>query len=203
MFETGEILSLRLKPCHETIHVRIHSMPTEFTMSATMVVDVLSQPSSPDHPLPPRVFLKLYDRRFADACRDVHGLGEWSPEIESEILELSRTKVGAAEEILKAYLESTSKEDFGEELTVTEREVWLWENLRNDCKLEREAYEALREHQGRLIPKFYSKVEYSIQIQDVRPLVHIACHCHDLVLTNSCRLDRRDFRLSSSRHMES
>lgn len=39
-------------------------MPTELTMSATMVVDVLSQPSTLITRFPPRAFLKLYDRRF-------------------------------------------------------------------------------------------------------------------------------------------
>lgn len=42
-----------------------------------------------------------------------------------------------------------------------EKETCLWDTLKDDFEREVEVYDELREHQGRLIPQFYTKVYFA------------------------------------------
>ncbi|KLU82137.1 hypothetical protein MAPG_01214 [Magnaporthiopsis poae ATCC 64411] len=150
MYEIGQTLSLQLIPAEVTVEARIHDLPVKFSLSAGMVVDILSHPPSLD--LPSRAFLKLYDHRCASQYRSEQKLGDRTPGVEKQPLNLSRS--GEA----STFLQSAQKE------------ASLWDDLKGDFEMEANAYEELREHQGHLIPRLYSKVEYFTNPADGEPL---------------------------------
>lgn len=129
-----------------------------------MVVDILSHPPSLD--LPSRAFLKLYDRRCASQYRSEQKLGDWTPEIEKQLLNLSRS--GEASTFLRRYRNDPDY-DFAA-WSSAQKEASLWDDLKDDFEMEANVYEELREHQGRLIPRLYSRVEYFTNPADGEPL---------------------------------
>jgi hypothetical protein len=163
MYEVGQTLSLQLMPSEMTVEVRIHSMPTKFTLSAVIVVDTISQPDSCD--LPERAFLKLYDNRHCHQLHDDYEVGEWTPEIDAQMLEFSRSG-GASAFFAYYYDDSIECEAEPEPWGQTEKEAGLWDEMSDDYERESKTYEVLRKHQGSLIPKLYSKVEYSTNPAD-------------------------------------
>ncbi|MBE3049151.1 hypothetical protein IMZ48_42965, partial [Candidatus Bathyarchaeota archaeon] len=88
-YEEGQVLNLRAGPQGTPITVRIHKCNTPWTLSATMIVDVLE--ADAELSLPKRAFLKLHDRRFAEQHRDDKDVDPWTPEVERDLIEFSRS----------------------------------------------------------------------------------------------------------------
>ncbi|KAF7555562.1 hypothetical protein G7Z17_g2047 [Cylindrodendrum hubeiense] len=155
MYEEGHTLELRIEGADPPLVVRVQARPVDFSLSAVMVVDVLSRPD--ETPLPSKAFLKLYDRRYATEYRKKQRLEDWTPELEGKLVEFSRS--GAAQSFLKRWQDDDDFDDDGS-WGVAEKEVCLWDTLNDDFETEVEVYEALEKHQGKLIPQLYTTVSY-------------------------------------------
>lgn len=156
MYEPGHLLELTAEPSRNTIVVRIHAIPHKFTLSATLVVDIVSAHESLG--LPARAFLKLNDSRTAHEYRWRHQLGDYTPEIHAELLRFSRK--GKLPSFLAGYHSPDRPDTAWPAYTAAEKEVALKEDLADELKFELDAYDALNAHQGVSIPKLYSRVSY-------------------------------------------
>ncbi|KLU86050.1 hypothetical protein MAPG_05069 [Magnaporthiopsis poae ATCC 64411] len=150
MYEPGQLLELTAEPSRNTIVVRIHAIPHKFTLSATLVVDVVSAHESLG--LPARAFLKLNDSRTAHEYRWRHQLGDYTPRAPRRAAQVFAQ--GQA-----ARLPGRLPQPRGGH-SAAEKEVALKEDLADELKFELDAYDALHAHQGVSIPKLYSRVSY-------------------------------------------
>lgn len=159
-YEEGQLLSLQTAPQTTPIIVRIHKCHTPWTLSATLVVDVVQ--AEAQSPLPDRAFLKLYDRRFSHEYRKKWYADDWAPEVERGLLESSRN--GEA----KAFLEKWSNPEFefDESWDAVTKEMCLSDLVHYEYVTETEVYDELRKHQGTLIPKFYCAVTLNIDLEN-------------------------------------
>lgn len=123
-----------------------------------MTVEVLSQTESLN--IPQVAFLKLYDRRCSSQWRSDWGIDPWTPNLENQLLEFSRSD-DAVE--FMGHLDDDSDDDGSDgdddNLTDAQYEASLSHELQKLCETERIAYEKLSRHQGNLIPRLYAVVK--------------------------------------------
>ncbi|KAE8146932.1 hypothetical protein BDV25DRAFT_169521 [Aspergillus avenaceus] len=163
-YVTGNTITLRLDtPCTQqptTITGQITQVFEPFTLSSAMVI-ILDYPSLG---LGGEVALKLFDRRFATQFREDEDIEPWTLDIETQYLDYIRNGSAAAF-IRKLDSDSTVDGDDGEEdeeeegtWTTSQNEAYLHHRMRNLYETEVEVYHALKEIQGKHVPRLYACV---------------------------------------------
>lgn len=131
-------------------------------MSSAMVVIV----DAPALGLKGRVFLKLYDRRFATSLRSDYKVSPWSPEIERQYRKFVLD--GSASKFLPLlqHEREDSDEDEEEEEEVrrwspAQDEINLWDCCCDYYNIETEVYERVKDLQGKDVPRLMAYVSLS------------------------------------------
>lgn len=165
-YAVGQLLTLNLprtanaavSTAVSTVVVRIREMLTR-TCSCAMVVEIVDNRTglfSADV-----AFLKLLDRRFADGFRENLGIDPWEDDDEQHLIDAVRS--GAIHKFLhKLRHEKDFVKDTEESWTVPEEDAYMVHEIDRLYEKEAAVYEALREHQGRHIPKLFSTVHIDV-----------------------------------------
>lgn len=157
-FAVNQILTLGVRSEYvtdlpPTVRVRIHQLHTR-TLSCTMTVHVLegNQPLASKNP----VFLKLFDRRFSEHLRRDQGIDPWTGVMENAYRE--SVESGAIDTFLHDLHHTPDYQDETEEdWNDAQNEAYLADMVSGFYKSEVAVYNALREHQGRLLPRFLQR----------------------------------------------
>jgi len=162
MYHQGETLSLHIGELGSPLEVLIHKLQTPWTLSACIVVHTLQAPANLY--LPKITFLKLFDRRYAEEYRSRWRMGPWTTDTERDLLEFSRS--GEAHQFLKRWREDVDFADDANSWTAVENEACLSDKMHDIFETERDVYAALHQHQGSLIPRFYTEVTLYVGPED-------------------------------------
>ncbi|KAF4976071.1 hypothetical protein FZEAL_7218 [Fusarium zealandicum] len=170
-YTLDQVLTLRVRPEHSsklppTIQVQVRQLHTR-TLSCTMVVDPVGEVQSPN--VENTVFLKLFDRRFAEQLRQDNGIEKWTRAMEEAYLDA--VKSGAICSFLHDLHEIPKyKDDTEEDWDDAQNEAFLADELHGLYKTEVAVYNALNQYQGRLIPTLLAAVE--LDIAPAKPDIH-------------------------------
>ncbi|KAL2204470.1 hypothetical protein CC79DRAFT_1132939 [Sarocladium strictum] len=156
-FKVGSDLRLQVSKPEGIIEAKVMKLLQPWTLSAVMAIRIISQPEGLQIPSP--VILKLYDRRFSTEAREEWKAAEWKPETEKPLLELSRS--GEARKLMDDLEDDPDLLYDKDPWAVAEREVAITTDMERFAKAEVETYEIFKEHQGSLIPQFYTAVTLS------------------------------------------
>lgn len=162
-YATSQVLTLNVLPNHghasaSVMHVRIRQLHTR-TLSFTMVVDILDKqrPQTASG----MAFLKLFDRRFAEQLRRDNGIEPWTKSIEQAYID--SVESGAIQRFLHDLRHiDRFQEDTEEDWDDAQNEAFLSHELLRLYDAEVAVYDALRDHQGRLIPKVIAAVDLDL-----------------------------------------
>ena len=155
------MLQLRVTGRTTLVDARISKLLEPWTLSAVMIVDILAHPEAMN--IPDRAFLKLYDRRFATQVRRHWDMPDWSPKVEEELIDFSRT--GKAQSFLQELRKGFSSDEI-DDWGIVENEADASQQMVGYLRSESEAYHSLRHHQGSLIPRLYGEVTFQTKPQD-------------------------------------
>ncbi|KAM0333406.1 hypothetical protein ACHAQA_002067 [Verticillium albo-atrum] len=161
-YEEGQLLHLRATGSTTPIEARVSKLLEPWTLSVVMVIDILATPDTLD--IPSRSFLKLYDRRYSKQSRSDWHTVDWTPEVECQLIDFSRT--GEAQRFLKKWREDPDFDDDDDSWGIAENETGLSENMQELSQTETKVYHSLRHHQGRLVPQLYAEVILQTGPQD-------------------------------------
>ncbi|KJK60553.1 hypothetical protein P875_00053242 [Aspergillus parasiticus SU-1] len=152
-YVVGNTIKLRLGAPYDQqeITTKITRVFEPFTLSCAMVVLL-------DHPalgLTGHLVLKLFDRRFAAQLRKDHKFNPWTPEIERQyhdfILDGS-----ASEFITRLNTDSKIAEEEGDTWNDPQNEAYLHDHMQDLYGTEVEAYQTLKDIQGKDIPQLFA-----------------------------------------------
>ncbi|KAH7318658.1 hypothetical protein B0I35DRAFT_409512 [Stachybotrys elegans] len=163
MYATGKILKLKAgldaaNNQQAIVQVRVEQQMKPWTLSCGMVVEIEENPCASEPPerlgKGNRAFLKMFDRRFAEQHRQDNGVDTWSEDVESEFLASLRS--GKTEGFLeKLHTVPGFQGDTEDSWDAAENEAYLADELQKCFNSEITTYSRLREHQGKLIPRFF------------------------------------------------
>jgi hypothetical protein len=153
-YKVGETLSLNRLPqvsdlSSPTINVRIRELKT-FALSCTMLVDIDGSPER-------TVFLKLYDRRFSQGLRKNQCVDPWEPATEEAFTQYVQS--GAVQQFIHSHCHLDIIEDGWHDV---EREAFIADQVLQYYKVEAAVYNALREFQGKEIPRLLAAVDIDL-----------------------------------------
>ncbi|OAA58119.1 Protein kinase-like domain protein [Niveomyces insectorum RCEF 264] len=121
-----------------------------------MIVDLLGR-SRPDKP----VFLKLYDRRFAEQLRRDHGIDPWTTDAENEYIQAVQT--GATRQFLhNLHTLPSFEDDTWDTWNDGQFEAFLTVQVDKLFDAETAVYDALRDIQGKLVPRLIASVRLAV-----------------------------------------
>lgn len=161
-YEEGQLLHLRATGFTAPIEARVSKLLEPWTLSVVMVVDILATPGALDAPR--RSLLKLYDRRHSTQSRSDWHTVDWTPDVEHQLVDLSRT--GKAQRFLDKWREDPDFDDDDETWGIAENEAGLSEHMQELSRTETKVYHSLRDHQGGRIPRLYAEVILQTNPQD-------------------------------------
>ncbi|KAB5559924.1 hypothetical protein GE09DRAFT_72547 [Coniochaeta sp. 2T2.1] len=181
-YQVGQVLTLSVVPNHgemrsaSTLRARIRQLQTPRTLSCCMIVDLLGE-GRPENP----VFLQLYDGRFSEQLRDDHGIDPWTMDTEKEYISAVRT--GAERQFLRNLQTIPNfKKDAEETWDDGQTESFLTDETHKLFDAETVAYDALRDIQGKLVPRLVARVHLALPLpkaagtgdtDDAAELLHI------------------------------
>ena len=145
-----------------TIRVRIRELKT-WSMSCTMVVDIETDTEADTDGSGPATttgFLKLYDRRFANGLREEQGVGTWTPAIEDAYVESIRT--GTIHQFVHDLRHVESFRISEMDPDDAQVEAFIANMAHEQYTAEFAVYDALRDHQGKEIPRLLAAVDFDL-----------------------------------------
>ncbi len=157
-YSVGETLSLSALPykgdlTSPTIRVRIRELRTP-SVACAMVVDVDGSPGG-------TAFYKLYDRRYNRASRRDNGIYPWVPQFEEAYIRAVQT--GTVHQFLhKLHHVKNFRRETEDDWEDWECEAFLADECLQTFLYEAAVYEALREHQGKKIPRVLAAVDLNL-----------------------------------------
>ncbi|CAK7200621.1 hypothetical protein SEUCBS139899_003319 [Sporothrix eucalyptigena] len=172
-YQVGQVLALTVLPGQSetglasTIHARIRELLMPRTLSCCTIVDLASEtwPGTIDKPDEP-IFLKLYDRRFSEQLRYQFGIDPWTKDFESAYIQAVRT--GKARQFLHDLKTISNFQEDTEELWDDgQNETFLAEQADKLYNNETNAYDALGDIQGELVPRLVARVSLALSTPDV------------------------------------
>ena len=175
-YSVGETLSLSALPykgdlTSPTIRVRIRELRTP-SVACAMVVDVDGSPGT-------SAFLKLYDRRYSWASRRDNGIDPWVPQFEEAYIRSVQT--GTAHQFLhKLVRVENFRRETEDDWEDWECEAFLADECHQTFLYEAAAYDALRKHQGKAIPRLLAAVDLNLTPPGVED--HELFHAKGLLL---------------------
>ncbi|ROT36125.1 hypothetical protein SODALDRAFT_328498 [Sodiomyces alkalinus F11] len=165
-YQVGQVLTLSVIPKHgkncaaSTIRARIRKLQYPRTLSRCMIVDLLGE-DYPDHP----VFLKLYDSRFSEQLRSDNGIDPWTRDAEKEYIDAVET--GAARQFIHNLRTIPDFEEGIETWDDGQLETYLTNEVHKLFDAETTAYDALRDIQGKLVPRLIARVHLALSLPNV------------------------------------
>ena len=163
-YEVGQRLELevegQLDSVTSSITVEVMRLQSPNTLSSSLVVKILEAPNKEQTGT--YVFLKSYDRRFADQVRKNDGIVSWNEVVENSCLEFAMD--GKEEEFLQRVHNDRAlgilpkREDW----TVAEKEAFLAYELHEVYEKERALYGVLQKYQGEVFPLLFAAVTRNI-----------------------------------------
>jgi hypothetical protein len=136
-----------------TISVRIRELKT-WTLSCTMVVDIDGSPER-------TAFLKLYDRRFSQGLRKNEYVDPWEPATEEAFTQYVQS--GAVQQFLHSlHHVENFQEDTEDDWEIEQEEALVADKSLKYFTTEAAAYNAMREHQGKSIPRLLAAVDFNL-----------------------------------------
>lgn len=162
-YSIGQALALNFCSSHTSpIRVRISELCTR-TLSCTMVVDIVDNGGTT---LPPRAFLKLYDRRFADQIRRDNGTEEWSADLEKAYRQVvpdgTVAKFLHKLHTIPGFEDDDNEPDWDE----VDMEAYVDDELFKLFTAVVAAYNALRHLQGKSVPELFAAINTSLDQED-------------------------------------
>jgi hypothetical protein len=157
MYQEGQVLSLSIAASSLSIDVLIRKVQMPMTLCAVMVVEVLRAPEN--IPVPKTAILKLYDLRVAEPNRTRGWLANLTTGVESQVHEFSCS--GDARDYLEKLREV---KDDQKSQGCAKIEDFL--SMISSFDREYTAYTTLHQHQGKLIPRLHSWVNFTISQED-------------------------------------
>jgi hypothetical protein len=150
-----------------TLQVKVKKQQRPWTLSCAMVVEIQQAPenlsalSTGDE-----VFLKMFDRRFAEQIREDYGIEPWCEDFEQDFSrELAS---GMVEEFLEDLRTVPNfQEETGVNWDNAENEAFLRNELQKCFDSETATYARLQEYQGKIIPHFLASVAFEDTLPDV------------------------------------
>ncbi|KAM0217589.1 hypothetical protein ACHAQD_007332 [Fusarium lateritium] len=173
VYAVGNILELNLNVDANsdseatTIQVKVKKQQRPWTLSCGMMVEIQRAPENlPSLSAGDEVFLKMFDRRFAEEIREQNKIDPWCKEIEHEFARGLAS--GRIEEFLEKLrtvpnFEADTEGDWDE----AEVEAFLASELQKYFNSETETYKRLREYQGKDVPHFFASVTLDEPVSDV------------------------------------
>ncbi|KAI5866415.1 hypothetical protein GGS23DRAFT_550529 [Durotheca rogersii] len=165
-YQVGQILTLSVIPepgeirSASTVRARIRHLQSHRTLSYCMIVDLLDE-GLPDNP----VLLKLYDRRFSEQLRRDYGIDPWTRDAEKEYINFVWT--GAARQFLHNLHTILNFEMYSSETwNDGENETFLTDQVHKLFDTETTMYDALRDIQGKLVPRLVARVHLALSLPD-------------------------------------
>lgn len=157
-YKIGETLVLSRLPqdsglSSSTIDVRIRELKT-FALSCTMIVDLDGSPER-------TAFLKLYDRRFSRGLRHNLYVDPWKPAIENAYIHSIQT--GTVHQFLyNLHHVRDFQEDTEDDWDNAQDEAFVADKALQYYTAEAAVYNALRECQGKVIPRLLAAVDLNL-----------------------------------------
>ncbi|RMD39894.1 hypothetical protein DV735_g5242, partial [Chaetothyriales sp. CBS 134920] len=106
-------------------------------------------------------FLKLFDRRFSDQLRQDNGIDPWTKDMEQAYIRF--VKSGSIHQFLhELHYTKDFQENTEEDWDDAQNEAFLADELLGLYKTEIATYNALRHHQGHLIPRLLAAVDFDL-----------------------------------------
>lgn len=143
------------------VQVRIEKIHQPWTLSCVMEVSFSSSGANPT-----KVFLKLYDWRYAAQLRKDNRIDPWTEKHETAYIDFVRS--GQAEDFLDKFRNDDDFEEPEEGWNVPENETYLYDLCVDMFHAETTVYEKLHEYQGKQIPRMIAPVSYGIGISNER-----------------------------------
>ncbi|KAM0283674.1 hypothetical protein ACHAO9_009602 [Fusarium lateritium] len=164
VYAVGNILELNLNVDANsdseatTIQVKVKKQQRPWTLSCGMMVEIQQAPKSlPGLSVGDEVFLKMFDRRFAQQLREDHKIDQWCEKFEREFTSgLASGKVEEFLENLQALprLQGDTDKDWDD----AENEAYLATELQMYFNSETATYARLQQHQGQAVPRLLASI---------------------------------------------
>ncbi|RJE17669.1 hypothetical protein PHISCL_09994 [Aspergillus sclerotialis] len=116
---------------------------------------------SPALGLEGRMVLKLFDRRFAAELREDQNINPWTTEIEQQYYNFI-VDGGASEFITKLNSDSKLAEEEGDTWNDSQNEAFIHDYMQDLYETEVEAYNTMKDMQGKDIPQLFARITVSI-----------------------------------------
>jgi hypothetical protein len=164
VYAIGSIIQLKVTPDATsgneatTLQVKVKKQQRPWTLSCCMIVEIQQAPENiPGLSTGDEVFLKMFDRRFAEQIREDNGIEPWSEAFEQDFAkDLASGKVEKFLEKLRTV--PNFKDDTEEDWDNAENEAYLASALQQYFDAETATYARLQQYQGRAIPRLLAPV---------------------------------------------
>ncbi|KAH7246592.1 hypothetical protein BKA59DRAFT_439214 [Fusarium tricinctum] len=164
VYAIGSILQLKTTPDATSgneatiLQVKVKKQQRPWTLSCGMIVEIQQTPENiPGLSTGDEVFLKMFDRRFAEQIREDNGTEPWSEAFEQDFAkDLASGKVEKFLEKLRTV--PNFKDDTEEDWDNAENEAYLASALQQYFDAETATYARLQQYQGRAIPRLLAPV---------------------------------------------
>ncbi|GAB1313412.1 hypothetical protein MFIFM68171_03622 [Madurella fahalii] len=167
-YKAGELLTLRRVDDSSDVKLKIQKPQQSWTLSCSMVVDILSNPNSNNHNgTAHTAFLKLYDWRFASQLRDDQGIEPWTEEFGKQYAGIVLS--GNIDGFIERLGDKNFRDETEDDWDAGQNEASLAHEARMMYSSEISVYERLGDIQGTMVPRLIGAVELDITPEDVNP----------------------------------